>query len=287
MTRSCALSLLFLLTSLLDGYSQAQVSQNLLSEDQPQWELGAGVITLNLPDYPGSNNNRIRAVPFPYYIYRGKYFRADDEGTRARLLASKRHETGFSLGFNFPVNSGDNPSREGMPDLDAIFSIGPRLLFRFLTDSSSHKINLSVAGRWVFSSKVSLNNLVRHEGYTIEPRFNYWYRWKRYEVTIFSSLGFEFGSARYASFFYNVNPDYETNTRPTYISKAGLIETSIAVGFGKVIDKDFFLFTGGSMRNLDWATNKSSPLVETKNNVGFLLGIVWTFYESENKVQRL
>lgn len=267
--------------------SNGQVSQNLLSESQPQWELGAGFITLNTPDYPGSNNNRLRVVPFPYYIYRGKYFRADDEGTRARLLSSKRHETGLSFGFNFPVNSGDNPSRQGMPNLDALISIGPRVLFRLFPGGSNHKLNFSFATRWVFSSKFSFSDLFRAQGLSFEPRLSYWYYWSEYRITFFTSFGCEFGTSRYTGFFYNVDPLYQTPERPTHTSKAGLIESSISGGLGKRINDKLFLFTGVSHRNLDWAANKNSPLVETKNNLGFIFGLVWTFLESEEEVVRL
>ena len=265
----------------------AQVSQNFLTDSLPQYEIGAGLITLNVPDYPGSNNNRVRVVPFPYYVYRGKYLRSDDEGTRARLLSSKRYETGFSFGFNFPVNSGDNPSRQGMPDLDALISLGPRLLFRFLTDTPNHKLNFTLAARAVFSTKFSFNNLFRAEGFSYEPRLNYWYRWQQSKVTFFSSLSFDFGSAKYGQFFYNVSPDYVTPARPYYSAKAGLTESSFALGFGQEVHKNFFAFCGSSIRNLDWAANKSSPLVETNNNLGFILGVVWTFYESPEKVTRI
>ncbi len=267
--------------------AQAQITQNVLSEAQPQYEVGVGVITLNIPDYPGSDNNIIRAVPFPYYVYRGKYLRSDDEGTRARLLSSKNHETGLSFSFNFPVKSGDSPVRQGMPDLDAILAIGPRILFRFLTDSPSHKLNLSLATRAVFSTKFSFNNLMRAEGYSLEPRLAYWYRWPLSQTTLFSSLSFEFGSAKYAGYFYNVPTNFSTTERPQFGAKAGLIETALAAGFGQQLSKDLFLFAGGSWRNLEFAANRDSPLVASKNNLGFLVGLVWTFYESEEKVTPL
>jgi outer membrane protein len=275
-----------MMTFSLSWIASAQVSQNLLSDSQPVYEAGAGFIILNLPDYPGSNNMRVRVIPFPYYIYRGKYLRADDEGTRARFFSSKRHETGLSFGVNFPSNSGDNPSRLGMPDLDALFSIGPRLLFRFLTDSPNHKLNLSLATRAVFSSKLSFNNLLRDEGFLIEPRLNYWYRWEKYDSTFFTSFGLEFGSAKYNQFFYNVDPAFQTPTRAPYLAKAGLVEKVLTIGFGTDINEDIFIFSGASFRNLDWAANKNSPLIETRNNVGFTLGLIWTFIESDEMVQR-
>ncbi len=266
----------------------AQVSQNFITDEPPPvYEMGMGGIGLNLPDYPGSSNNRFRAVPFPYYIYRGKYFRSDDEGTRARLLSSPFHELGMSFGFNFPVNSGDSPARQGMPDLDALMEIGPRLLFRFLKSAPNHRLNFSVSARAVFSSKFSFDNLLRHEGYTIIPQINYWYRWRESKTTLFSSLSFDFGTAKYNRYFFNVPEAYATAERSAYLAKSGLVETSLALGVGQEINEDLFVFGGGSWRNLDWASNQQSPLVEKTNNVGFILGFVWTFYMSEERVKRL
>ena len=276
---------LLLLISLSPTLCLSQVSQNFLTRSLPQYELGAGAIGLNFPDYPGSKNERVRVVPFPYYIYRGKYFRSDDEGTRARLLASDFHEVGFSFGFNFPVNSNDNESRRGMPDLDALMSFGPRILFRLLRNNPNHRLNFTFATRAVFSSKFSFNNLFRAEGFSYEPRFSYWYRWQQSKTTLFSSFGAEFGSAKYTQYFYNVDPLYATNTRPAYNAKAGLIETSLAIGAGQEITRRWFVFGGGSWRNLDASTNKESSLLETTNNFGFILGVVWTFYESDEVVQ--
>lgn len=267
--------------------AHSQVSQNFLTDSLPQYEVGAGAIGLNIPDYPGSRNNRYRVVPFPYYIYRGKYFRSDDEGTRARLLSSKRYEPGLSFGFNFPVNSGDNSARQGMPDLDALFSFGPRIMFRFLTDIPNHRLNFTLAARAVFSSKVSFNNLFRSEGFIILPRLSYWHRWQNSKTTLFSSLSFDFGSAKYTGFFYNVTPQYTTPERPSYVSKSGLVETSLSLGAGQEISKRLFMFGGASWRNLDSSTNLDSPLLVSRSNFGVILGFVWTFFESEAKIQRI
>jgi hypothetical protein len=213
--------------------------------------------------------------------------RADDEGTRARLISSRRFETGLSFGFNFPVNSGDNQVRQNMPDLDALFSFGPRLLYRLLTESKNHKLNLSFATRAVFSTKLSFDNLLRSEGFAFEPRINYWYRWQDSQTTIFSSFGVEFGTSKYASFFYDVPTQFQAPNRQQYTAKAGLIESSFSLGLGQSLSPHVFLFAGGSIRNLDWAANRESPLVAQKNNLSFILGLVWTFLESEEKVQRL
>ena len=265
--------------------ASAQVSRNFLSGTLPKYELGAAAILINTPNYPGAKNNRTRVVGSPFYIYRGDYLRSDDEGTRARLLTSKRRELGVSLGFNFPVNSNDQPSRVGMPDLDALVSFGPRLLFRLLTESKDHKLNISFATRAVFSSKVSFNNLLRAEGFNFEPALNYWHRWHNSQTTFYTNLALEFGSAKYNQFFYNVAPEFATPTREAYYAKAGFVETALSAGVAQIFWEDWLFFTGLSWRNLAQAANRDSPLMETTDNLSIVFGAIWTFYESDDTVQ--
>lgn len=263
----------------------AQVSQNFLRDEQPQYELGAGLIMLNVPDYSGSSNNRIRFVPFPYYIYRGKYLRADDEGTRARLLTSKYHETGLSFSFNFPVRSGNNPTRAGMPDLDTLVGLGPRFLFRLLADETHQRLNLTFSVRAMFSVDADLHLTAR--GVSLQPGLNYWRKLRKTELTFFSGLNFEFGSAENNQFFYQVDPVFATPERPAFHAQAGLVESSLSMGFGYNIVNNVFIFSSGSWRNLDLAKNRESPLVASRDNLAVVFGLVWTFYESKAKVLRL
>ncbi len=262
----------------------SQVSQNFLKEEQPQYELGAGFIMLNVPDYSGSSNNRFRFVPFPYYIYRGKYLRADDEGTRARLLTSKYHETGLSFSFNFPVRSGNNPARFGMPDLDSLVGLGPRLLFRLLANESHQRLNLTFSTRAMFSVDADLH--LRARGVSLQPGLNYWRKFKDTDLTFFSGLNFEFGSAENNQFFYQVDPVFVNPDRPPFHAQAGLVESSLSMGFGYNIVNNVFIFSSGSWRNLDLAKNRESPLVASRDNLAVVFGLVWTFYESQAKVLR-
>lgn len=279
------ITLIITIAILISGNTQAQVSNNTMSDEQPVWELGAGAILLNVPDYPGSSNNRFRAIPFPYYIYRGETLRADDEGSRARLLTSDRHELGLSFAFNFPVRSGNNPIREGMPDIDTLMSVGPRMLFRFLDPKSDHKLNFTFSVRANYSS--DFNNRFRAEGLSFEPRLNYWYRWAKYQTTLFTGLGFESGSVEIQRFFYEVPQSFASPTRPRYSAHAGLTEVSGSLGLGLNVNPHLFIFASFSLRNLDLARNRTSPLVVERNNHSSILGLVWTFYESDQKVIKL
>ncbi|HWH49052.1 MAG TPA: MipA/OmpV family protein, partial [Burkholderiales bacterium] len=42
----------------------------------PLWEAGAGVAVIDFPDYRGSNERRVIALPIPYLVYRGDLLKA-------------------------------------------------------------------------------------------------------------------------------------------------------------------------------------------------------------------
>jgi hypothetical protein len=95
--------------------------------EKPLWELGAGISALPLPDYRGSDQASVYAIPFPYLIYRGEFLKADRHGIRGTFFGTDRIELNLSLGASLPVNSDDNRARQGMPDLEPTVELGPSL----------------------------------------------------------------------------------------------------------------------------------------------------------------
>ena len=262
----------------------AQVSQNFLEESQPQYEVGVGAIGINIPDYPGSKRNQMRVIPFPWFIYRGDYLKIDDEGSRAPLFSSKYHETGLGFYFNFPVDSEDHTTRRGMPDLDFLVGFGPRFMLRIIPEHPSYRFNFFISAGGAYST--DFRKSFRSRGIFIKSGFNYWYQWPGKKTTFFSGLNFEFGSVELNRYFYEVSPVDANTERPVYRAKPGLVESSLYGGIGINVVKNLFVFSSLSWRNLDLSENKVSPLVETTNNFGFIIGVVWTFFESEKKNQK-
>ena len=97
------------------------------AELRPEWELGLGATAFTFPDYRGADESRGYLLPFPYLIYRGDVLRVDRQGARGVLLETERVELDVSISGAPPVDSSKNRAREGMPDLDPTFEIGPRL----------------------------------------------------------------------------------------------------------------------------------------------------------------
>ncbi|MCJ8277926.1 MAG: MipA/OmpV family protein [Bdellovibrionales bacterium] len=247
--------------------------------------MGVGSIGIQTPLYPGAKQNQFQFIPFPFGIYRGEYFRADDEGTRARLLKPRAYELGLSFGFNFAVDSEETNLRKGMPSLDTILQVGPRFLYRFLTENPNQRLNLSLAVRAAFAT--NFRSRFRETGLTILPEVGFWNRFPEYRTTFYTYLNFAFASDKFNGYFYDVQNRFATGNRAQYDARSGLLTTALGVGFSKDITDDILIFTGGSYRNLDWAANNNSPLVETRENLSFILGILWIFYESDEKVKTI
>ena len=82
-----------------------------------------------------------------WFIYRGDIFRSDDEGTRARISSNDRYEFGISGGGNFPVDSNKIKARNGMPNLDFLFGLGPNFLYRLIKYNNRHQLNVNLGAR--------------------------------------------------------------------------------------------------------------------------------------------
>ena len=79
-----------------------------------------------LPDYPASDQNHLKFVGLPYFVYRGELVRSDREGTRAKLWESAYANIELSAAASFATESKDDVARQGMPNLDYLLEIGPR-----------------------------------------------------------------------------------------------------------------------------------------------------------------
>ena len=101
---------------------------------------------------------------------------------------------------------------------------------------------------------------------------------------LFGGFSIFVSDADYADFFYGVREKDSTADRIPYNGKWGLVNTRFLVGVFQEIGTSWSVFAGGSYSTLELAANKDSPLVETKHNFGYLLGFIWTFKESNERV---
>jgi outer membrane protein len=274
--------LLWITCCLFAFKASAQAVRNFEKKERPKYEFGGGAIGAYLPDYPGAKNNTFRFLPFPYFIYRGDVVRVDDEGSRAKILASKDYEFGLSFSFTFPVDSEDNPSRINMPNLDAVMGLGPQIILRPYKDKKQ-KLIVNFALR--AATSIDHDWVIKNQGWIAASRLRYWRYLTEAKKTILAlGLGAELGSKKFNNYYYTVNNDFATPSRPAFEAQAGLVETNISLSLIHSVSQKLSFFGGAFVSDFSNAANRTSPLLEAQTNTGTLLGFFWLFYESDKKV---
>lgn len=258
----------------------AQVSRNFNKLLSPIFELGVGAGYLNVPNYPGAKNSSFYFIPFPVAIYRGELLRADEDGTRARLLRNRYFEIGLSAGFNFPIKSSENDVRKGMPDKPALLGLGPSFLFKLLRN----KYNKLTAGLGVRANFETSN--FEENGLLVEPFFRYWFKLENLEsTTFFLGASYSAASKRYHSFFYNVDEEFKNSNRPIFISNAGTVDYTYSLGLTIDFSSSLSFYTGVVYSDLSDSVSIKSPLLEKEKTIGYGIGFTWLLFESETLVK--
>jgi MipA family protein len=253
------------------------------AELRPEWEFGIGATAFTFPDYRGADESRGYLLPFPYLIYRGDVLRVDRQGVRGVFFESDRVELDFSVSGTPPVDSSKNRAREGMPDLDPTFEIGPRLNVILLRDEARNRaLSFRLPLRAVISTDLSYAD---GQGFTAYPNITYDarprffdYRWR-----LGLQAGLLYATSRYHRYFYGVDEEFATPERPAYTATGGYSGAALAASLTRRFQK---IWVGGFARYeaLKGVAFESSPLM--RRDYAFTAGIAfaWVFAESKNKV---
>jgi MipA family protein len=252
-------------------------------EEKPLWELGAGLAFIQLPDYRGSDENRLYALPYPYFVYRGDTFKVDRQNISGRIFKTDRVLLDMSLFGGVPVNSSGNTARRGMRDLDATFEFGPSLKVKLFDKPDEHYTwNLSLPVRAVFSTDFSS---IRSEGWIFSPKVNF----EKGDliphsgVNLGISAGPTFADSAFNSYYYSVDQEYATASRPAYSAAGGYIGSLLTIGLNKSYGK-FLCNAFISIDFLEGSIVEDSPLMKTKYSLMSGIAISWIFKKSEKLV---
>ena len=268
---------------LLCAFAGSAAAQDKASETLPLWELGGGLAAAYLPDYRGSNETGAYLLPFPYFIYRGEFLKADREGLRARFFESPYLELDLSLGATVPVDSTDNEARAGMPDLRPTLELGPVLEVHIRRDAEGlNKLDLRMplrkAATWQDGS-------FRNVGTLFFPHLN-WDRkldmaGARWNLGVVG--GAYFGDRRYHDYFYGVAPQFATPERPAYNARSGFAGWQAIIALSTRVGRTWVggFIKGDSVRG---AVFEDSPLVRSRENFAAGLGVSYVFAESAQRV---
>lgn len=231
-----------------------------------------------VPDYPASNQGRMRYLIFPSIFLRGKVLRNDDEdGSRARIFNDPRYALELSASGSFPVNSGDNRTRYGMPDLEWLGEAGPRLFVSLYSDhKNSWRTSLAIRGAASTDTRK-----IHYRGMTLTPAIAYDRKEVWGEHVYFSGrVAPQFASRELQSYFYSVSEADATPSRPFYSAKAGYVETWVSAALGYEKERIGF-YGGGAVDFHDGAANRASPLFKERVTYAFFVGFRYFFYKSE------
>lgn len=241
----------------------------------PLWEAGLAVGAGYVPDYPGSDRYRTRSAVLPVFIYRGPVLRIDGGSVSGRLSRSSDWDLDFSA--NGAFNANNNALRQGMPDLDYLFGVGPQAVYKGL-NTWPGKPTLHLKLRAIMSTDFSR---VDSRGISFDPQL----RWRLPQVagtpaTLSLSLQPSWASRSLQSYFYQVNPSEATATRPAYKARSGYMGTEVGITLSHRPQRDVSWFFTARLMSLHGAANTPSPLLRDKSNFSVGAGVVWTPWRS-------
>lgn len=247
-----------------------------LATERPLWELGLGVAGLSLPHYRGAEKSAAWLLPVPYAVYRGEILRADRDGLRALLFDSDRIDVDLSATATAPAGDGDQPARQGMPELAGTVEFGPNLNWR-LAGGPGWKLQARLPVRAAFTLESSPQAI----GWSAMPHLNLDRRWRGWNVG--AQVGWLWGSRRLHAHFYDVAPAYATPTRPVHRAGAGPAGWQGTLSLSR---RDGNRWVGAFVRadSLAGSALRDSPLVRQSGNVSVGVAVSWVLWQSARLV---
>ncbi|MGD8785630.1 MAG: MipA/OmpV family protein [Thioalkalispiraceae bacterium] len=240
------------------------------SDEAGKWEFGVGLGGLSIPHYRGSDQREEYFAPVPYVKFSGDRLKVDREGGRYYFLDGDRFKIDLSAAFAFAVDSEENIARQGMPDLDYILEVGPRLHW-FLWASPDQRLRLRFAAP--LRAAINLSD-AGNEGWFFAP-----YLQVRYYSTMETafSIGPMWATEKFHDYYYQVDPVYATAGRPAYDAKAGYSGFRMTLTNSQRLNKHYWW--GGFIRydSLSGAEFENSPLVKKQEAlmIGFAISYIF------------
>jgi outer membrane scaffolding protein for murein synthesis (MipA/OmpV family) len=250
--------------------------------DRPLWEFGLGAGAIAFMDYRGADSARVYPLPVPYFVYRGKLFRADRDGVRGLLARSPRVELNLSVYATTPVSSRHNSARAGMPELKPTVEFGPSLDVH-LWRSGNERLRLDL--RMPVRKAYTIERQPQSVGWFVAPRINLDLRdvagHAGWDVGMF--IAPLFADRQYHDYFYSVAPPFATPSRPGYQASGGYSGSELLVATSRRY-RDFWFGAFVRYDSLSGATFLASPLVRSRSYWAGGVGFAWMIAESQRRV---
>lgn len=259
----------------------APIAATTATAAEPLWELGAFGGLASTPAYPGSVDSSRRALLLPFFLYRGKVLRVDQQGIGARLVNRDRFEFDVGLAGSLPAKSDDVAARLGMPDLGSLVELGPRAKVTLAQLSPNSRLRLDIPLRAV----LELRSGVRTQGYTFEPKLVYELRGPEGAWSFDANVGMVVGDRKVNRYFYEVRPEFALAGRPAYAADGGLMLVRTGVSGSRIINPDLRVFGFVRLESYASAANRDSPLMKKTTGTSVGMGFAWTIKRSAQPAQ--
>ncbi|MBK9217313.1 MAG: MipA/OmpV family protein [Uliginosibacterium sp.] len=270
--RSGVLTVVLLVFGLIDVARAAML---------PRWELGVGAAGISMPEYRGADESTRFVLPFPLFVYRLDWLKADRSGVRATLLESARTEVNLSVNAGPPVRSKNNRAREGMPDIKPMVEFGPSLeikLWQPEPDGPQLRALMPVRAAFTVQSRP------RVAGWVFQPRLNLDLPKLGGSWNVGLLAGPVFATRRQHAYLYDVDAAHARSDRPAYQAKGGYSGTQFLASVSRKSGATWF---GAYARydNLRGAAFADSPLVRRRNYFTTGFAVTWTLARSSELVE--
>jgi outer membrane scaffolding protein for murein synthesis (MipA/OmpV family) len=250
--------------------------------DRPLWEFGLGAGAIAFTDYRGADSAHVFPLPIPYFVYRGKLFRADRDGVRGMLIKNPRAELNVSVDATTPVSSRNNSARAGMPDLKPTIEFGPSLdVHLWRSRNERLRLDLRVPVRKAFT----IERQPQSVGWFVAPRINLDLRdiagHAGWDVGML--IGPLFADRQYHNYFYSVAPSFATPGRPAYQAAGGYSGAELLAATSRR-QGNFWIGAFVRYDSLAGAQFVASPLVRSRSYWAGGFGIARIIGRSERQV---
>jgi len=265
--------------------SEARQYAPQVKMDKPLWEVGVAGGGGLLPDYPAASDSHAKGIGSPYVMYRGKFWRVGEKGiVRGRLAHESNWELDFSVDGSFPADSDDNDARKGMPDLDWLGEIGPRLQVTLARAARDAKVDFELPVRAVISTDFTEFDF---RGFIAAPRLtyqheNFYFR----DLELKLGVGSNFVTTKTANYFYRVEPQFVNANRSQYTGNGGYLGSSLNLILARPITDRIKFFMLGVVNSHHHGANENSPLFRDKTTFSIGGALRWSLWQSDRRAYR-
>lgn len=181
------------------------------------------------------------------------------------------------------VESDESDAREGMPDLDRTFDVGPALSLLLSNPARADSLWSRVALRTAVSLDTDDWDLTQR-GWNLDARLRYQRPLRGDLLRLALEVGASMGDRTYLGYFYDVPATYATAERDAYRSDGGYAGARLGAGLSGVYGRWRWSLYGAYL-NLSGTGFAGSPLLTSEHDFSLGATLGWMFWKSERRVE--